>query len=852
MKKIVVNLFLFFVSTISFAQITVIPDSNFEQALIDLGYDTAPIDGSVLTANISVIGYLNINSKGINDLTGIGDFSSLETLFADSNNLATVDLTQNSQLYSISFAYNQLTSIQLSTTSIYPISLNLHNNNLSDLNSSLIGVDLQDLNVAYNQLNGLDLSNNSNLQYLTAHVNPLTSLNINGLTNLTDLACDSTLLSSLDLSTNSNLTFASLAQNNYLTSLDFSNTVLTQLFCFGNDQLSCLDLSNVTYSITYLKADFNSSLSCIRVDDIPYANQNFTLIGDNTNFSLDCNNYCGATGFTSIPDSNFEQELINLNLDSGPLDGKVPTANIDTLTILDIRNKGINNIYGIEDFSSLYYLLIDQNNISDINLRENINLGYLSITSNNLTTIDISNNLNLQGLALDSNFLSSLDVTNNVNLKQLNIKFCGLNSLNISNNISLEQLYCDGNNISTLDISNNTFLQRVYANWNPLTDLNVNGLTNLLELGCRGSSFPALDLSTNTSLYYFNCDANPVLQMLDISNTNMQQINVDFCSDLRCINASNITTNIVQFWASNDSSLTCIEVDDISYAFNNFAPGPNTEFKLNCIECQTTNNCTFNSSFTYSDDNAGLFSFTNNSTGSYDFIEWNFGDGTVSNQQDPIHLYSNDGNYTVVLAIGDSNCIDYYTQTLNVSNTSNSNQCQSAFNFYTDPSFYGVLVVNNSIGSNLSYYWEFGDGNTSNLQYPSYNYTSLGPFNLCLTVNNGSGCIDTYCDSIGSNGIIVKTGGFAINVVEPVGLEENKLSILSIYPNPVNETLNINLGEVKKETRISINNALGQLVVSKKYLSTNSISLEINIPKGIYFLKIESEGEIVSRKIIKQ
>jgi len=38
---------------IGLAQNTYVPDNNFEQALIDLGYDDA-LDDSVLTANISV------------------------------------------------------------------------------------------------------------------------------------------------------------------------------------------------------------------------------------------------------------------------------------------------------------------------------------------------------------------------------------------------------------------------------------------------------------------------------------------------------------------------------------------------------------------------------------------------------------------------------------------------------------------------------------------------------------------------------------------------------------------------------------------------------------------------------
>ena len=64
--------------TISFVQIglsqkTYVPDDNFEQALIDLGYDDA-LDDSVLTANISDVTNLNVNNKNITSLTGIEGF----------------------------------------------------------------------------------------------------------------------------------------------------------------------------------------------------------------------------------------------------------------------------------------------------------------------------------------------------------------------------------------------------------------------------------------------------------------------------------------------------------------------------------------------------------------------------------------------------------------------------------------------------------------------------------------------------------------------------------------------------------------------------------------------------------
>ncbi len=94
MKTILFILFLGF-TLLGFSQNTLIPDPNFEQALIDLGYDTAPINGSVPTASISGVTNLDVSDKNISDLTGIEDFSALTFLGCDSNQLTSLDVSNN-------------------------------------------------------------------------------------------------------------------------------------------------------------------------------------------------------------------------------------------------------------------------------------------------------------------------------------------------------------------------------------------------------------------------------------------------------------------------------------------------------------------------------------------------------------------------------------------------------------------------------------------------------------------------------------------------------------------------------------------------------------------------------------
>jgi hypothetical protein len=72
---------------------TCIPDSNFEQALIDQGIDSEnnTVDGRVLTIDISGIIDLDVSSNFISDMTGIEAFSSLQTLDCSFNQLIALD-----------------------------------------------------------------------------------------------------------------------------------------------------------------------------------------------------------------------------------------------------------------------------------------------------------------------------------------------------------------------------------------------------------------------------------------------------------------------------------------------------------------------------------------------------------------------------------------------------------------------------------------------------------------------------------------------------------------------------------------------------------------------------------------
>jgi PKD repeat protein len=123
---------------------------------------------------------------------------------------------------------------------------------------------------------------------------------------------------------------------------------------------------------------------------------------------------------------------------------------------------------------------------------------------------------------------------------------------------------------------------------------------------------------------------------------------------------------------------------------------------------------------------------------------WDFGDGNGSNLQSPSHSYNAVGTYTVSLITLDANgCAD----TLIRPNYIEVTRPTADFTLDEDSDCPGVTVSFNDISlpdtTLTAWFWDFGDGNTSNLLQPNHVYTTPGTFTVSLTVTNLLGCQDT-------------------------------------------------------------------------------------------------------------
>ncbi|MFB9076333.1 T9SS type A sorting domain-containing protein [Flavobacterium procerum] len=530
---------------------TLIPDAKFEGELVKQKLDDV-VDGKVLTSKINKLKSIYLSRIGIKDLTGIQDFTALTSLECDSNELTHLDVSKNTAL------------------------TNLRCNN--------------------NQITTLELSNNTELRNLDCKSNLLKVLDLTKNIELTNLYCSYNQLKNLDLGKNIKL-YSLDCQNNKLENLDLSKVVKLSSFYFMRNKLTTLNLKNGNNNkLNTLDFSENPFLGCVSVDDVTYANANWSE-------KKQAHNYFTATECsmtTQIPNNAFEDKLIALGIDTDGKNGFVLNSSINTITTLDISNSTLTDVRGLEGFMALKTLNVSNNALTTIDLSKNNALTTLNCSNNATltcimvadiaaakkwtTTKDVKADFSLDcrnyTLIPDENFeakLISLELddvkdgrvlTSNISsVKYLAISsssikdltgiedFTELTSLtctdneitkiDLSKNKKLDYVTLQNNQITSLDISKNPLLETLYISNNALTKLEVN--PEIKELRCQNNQLTSLDLSKTTQLNSFYCSNNK----------------------LTSLNLKNGKNNLLSFHNFiGNPDLSCIIVDDPVYSYN--------------------------------------------------------------------------------------------------------------------------------------------------------------------------------------------------------------------------------------------------------------------------------------------
>lgn len=219
-------------------------------------------------------------------------------------------------------------------------------------------------------------------------------------------------------------------------------------------------------------------------------------------------------------------------------------------------------------------------------------------------------------------------------------------------------------------------------------------------------------------------------------------------------------------------------------------------------------------------------------------IQWSFGDGNSSTDNPAYHSYLSTGyqeTYLVNVIVDDQNCVDTLFQSLTVDEDP---ACEALFTLYQDSiNTADYNGYNYSTGSNLTYLWDFGDGNTSTDPFPTHSYNTVGFFDVCLTVDDGNGCSDTECMTIE---VFTKATGTTINIMDPsLNITSEEQMELTIFPNPATTIINITAFNNYETAKVAFYDQMGRVVYPAFIqFSNGQLQYDINsLSEGIYYLR---------------
>lgn len=149
--------------------------------------------------------------------------------------------------------------------------------------------------------------------------------------------------------------------------------------------------------------------------------------------------------------------------------------------------------------------------------------------------------------------------------------------------------------------------------------------------------------------------------------------------------------------------------------------------------------------------NSYAVDFADQSTSEHDIVSylWNFGDGHMSDNENPTHTFAEPGVYVVCLTIeSETGCEDDICHEVHVEEV--AGDCEAAFEWFNGNDNLQIQFhdLSDDDPDIISWHWNFGDGQASEQQNPLHTYDEPGWYLVCLVVENEFGCINDICHEV--------------------------------------------------------------------------------------------------------
>ncbi len=232
--------------------------------------------------------------------------------------------------------------------------------------------------------------------------------------------------------------------------------------------------------------------------------------------------------------------------------------------------------------------------------------------------------------------------------------------------------------------------------------------------------------------------------------------------------------------------------------------------------------------------NGQVFNFTNLSPNAKTYY-WDFGDGNLSTNQNPAHIFPGFGTYKVCLKVTNDCGVDSICKMVSYCAT----QGVAGFNYSNSSPPLVVKFISTSQNA-VSHFWDFDNGSTSTNKNPTAIFNWARIYNVCLTITDSCGIQFTTCRSVDLTKFDVE--------------ELEWINSLEVYPNPTEGKLLIRKAvDGNEDASIKIVDMKGQMLLSRNFDSGTEL-MEINLadlPSGFYMLRISTGNQTRNIKISK-
>lgn len=613
-----------------------IPNTNFKNALLTHSpvIDTNDDNEIQVSEAQSFSDEINFYAKNVSDATGLEAFTNITSIRAGFNGaLTSIDISQNRAITKLEIENSGLSFLDVTKNTKLTV-ITAYGNDITAIDLSQ-NTRLRDLWISGNQLTSLDLSQNDALRTVRIWDNNISSFTPSLSAGYSELSYgENPFAASFDFTPYASTLFTLNVSNSGMTSLDVSSmTQLRSLFA-DNNNLTTLNANNGTILFN-LRAQNNDDLSCISVFNIDVPATNQVSVDPGVSFEEDCNNPA-----LRIPDPNFNALLLSqnpsLDLDS---DGRISTSEAAAFTgTLDASNSGILSLVGIEAFTSLTGLNLDDNQVLTLDLSQNVALTSVSAANNALTVfrIDNGNNsaitsfdvtgnpdldcimvsdvtfaqnnwtnipvglgfgtdcaVNIPNATLKTTLLTHSPIidTNSDGEIQISEAFAFTDDLFITANpaitdlvgveafANITYLYAGSSDLQSINVTQNTKIRdlRVLHN-RDLSEINLTTMPDLSEAWLSSQSLTSIDLSNNPNLVNLYIGVNDLTE-LDLSNNPRLEILSASKNQIASIDISE-NTELEQIFLSQNQ-LSSLDISHITgYTTGNITINP----ALQCVK----------------------------------------------------------------------------------------------------------------------------------------------------------------------------------------------------------------------------------------------------------------------------